>query len=219
MRLKCPTCNAEMDLDVLLAHEEGRHVLAQMLLLGVPMGALLVRYVGLFRPGKRALAMSRTLSLLAELWPDMQRGAITRKGRDWPTTPAQWQQAIETVLAARDKGTLTPPLTSHGYLYEVLLGLADKAEGQAERERESAQRGRAFVAGPQGVGALLDVAGQAAAVPAQAAPALVIAAPAPPAGPSATARKIQAEIAAKLGRRAAPSNPSTPPTPDEGDAS
>ena len=26
MRVKCPSCNAEMDLDVLLAHEEGRHV-------------------------------------------------------------------------------------------------------------------------------------------------------------------------------------------------
>lgn len=201
MRLKCPSCNAEMDLDVLLAHEEGRHVLAQLLQLGVPMGALLVRYVGLFRPGKRALSMSRTLSLLAELWPDMQRQAITRKGRDWTTTPAQWQQAIETVLAARDKGTLTPPLTSHGYLYEVLLGLVDKAEGQAERDRESAQRGRAFVAGPQGVTALLDAAGQAA-TPTPAAP--VIAAPAPPTGPSPAARKILAEIQARKHRGAAP---------------
>lgn len=203
MRLKCPSCNAEMDLDVLLAHEEGRHVLAQLLQLGVPMGALLVRYVGLFRPGKRALSMSRTLSLLAELWPDMQRQAITRKGRDWPTTPALWQQAIETVLAARDKGTLTPPLTSHGYLYEVLLGLVDKAEGQAERERESAQRGRAHVGGPLSLDALMEAAGQTLA-PAAAPPALVIAAPAPSTGPSPAARKILAEIQAKKNRGAAP---------------
>lgn len=206
MRLKCPSCNAEMDLDVLLAHEEGRHVLAQLLQLGVPMGALLARYVGLFRPGKRALSMSRTLSLLAELWPDMQRQAITRKGREWPTTPALWQQAIEQVLAARDKGNLTLPLTSHGYLFEVLLGLVDKAEGLAERERESAQRGRAHVGGPLRLDELMEAAGQALATPQPPRP-LVIAAPAPYTGPSETSRRIQAEIAAKLGRRA--SAPST----------
>ena len=149
MRLKCPACSAEMDLDVLLAHEEGRHVLAQLLLLGVPLGALLLRYVGLFRPAKRALSMSRTLALLAELWPDMQRGAITRKGREWPTTPAQWQQAIEAVLAARDKGALTLPMTGHGYLHEVLMGVVDKAEREAEKAREQQQRSRPHAEGLQ----------------------------------------------------------------------
>ena len=208
MRLKCPSCNAEMDLDVLLAHEEGRHVLAQLLQLGVPMGALLLRYVGLFRPGKRALAMSRTLSLLGELWPDLQRGAITRKGREWATTPAQWQQAIEQVLAARDKGNLTLPLTSHGYLFEVLLGLIDKAEGQAEREREQQGRSRAHVAGSTSLGELVGDMGRAVAQAEQAVSRLSVSYPPPTAtplftGPSATARKIQAEIAAKLGRRSA----------------
>lgn len=201
MRVKCPSCNAEMDLDVLLAHEEGRHVLAQLLAQGVPMGALLLRYVGLFRPGKRALAMSRTLALLAELWPDMARGAITRKGREWPTTPAQWQQAIELVLQARDKGTLTPPLTSHGYLYEVLLGLVDKSEGLAEREREQQARGRAHVGGPLAFDALMQAAGDALATPAPVPPVTVTPVHT---GPSAAARKIHAEIAAKLGRRQAP---------------
>ena len=208
MRVKCPSCNAEMDLDVLLAHEEGRHVLAQLLAQGVPMGALLLRYVGLFRPGKRALAMSRTLALLAELWPDMQRGAISRKGREWATTPAQWQQAIEVVLAARDKGTLTPPLTSHGYLYEVLLGLVDKSEGQAEREREQQGRSRAYAGGPSSVADVVSDMDAALARASAAVDALgsarrpVVATPVHT-GPSAAARKIQAEIAAKLGRRAA----------------
>jgi hypothetical protein len=210
MRLKCPSCNAEMDLDVLLAHEEGRHVLAQLLQLGVPMGALLVRYVGLFRPGKRALSMSRTLSLLAELWPDMQRQAITRKGREWPTTPGLWQQAIEQVLAARDKGNLTLPLTSHGYLFEVLLGLVDKAEGQAERERENAQRGRAHVGGPASLDNLIGDMDRALERASSAVSALtsarhpVVAAPAPSTGPSPAARKILAEIQAKKNRGTAP---------------
>ena len=206
MRLKCPSCNAEMDLDVLLAHEEGRHVLAQLLLMGVPMGALLLRYIGMFRPGKRALAMSRTLALLSELWPDITRGAITRKGRDWATTPAQWQQAFEQMLAARDKGSLTLPLTSHGYLYEVLLGMVDKAEGQAERERESSHRGRAHTGGTQSISALLDSTGQARSVPAPP----VIAAPAPATGPSRYALKLRAEIAAKKAVRTPTDEPATP---------
>ena len=192
MRLKCPGCNAEMDLDVLLAHEEGRHVLAQLLQLGVPMGALLLRYIALFRSGKRALAMSRTLALLAELWPDMQRQAINRKGRDWPTTTGQWQQAVEAVLTARDKGTLTLPLVGHGYLYEVLLAMVNKTEGAAEREREAGHRGRAHAGEAVGVGAVLD------AIPARATPAgAVLAAPVKSAGPSRYAQKLRAEIAAK----------------------
>jgi hypothetical protein len=195
-----------MDLDILLAHEEGRHVLADLLRQGVPMGALLLRYVALFRPAKRALSMSRTLAVLSELLPDLQRGAITRKGRDWPTTPAQWQAAIELVLAARDKGNLTLPMSGHGYLYEVLLGIVDKVESQAEREREASLRGRAHVGGPLNMDALLAAAGQAldegaprpAAAAASAPP--VIAVPAPT-GPSRYSQKLRAQIAAIKARQ------------------
>lgn len=190
MRLTCPACRAEMDLDVLLSHEEGRHVLANIVTLGVPLGAQLLRYVGLFRPGKRALAMGRTLALLAEIWPDMQRGAINRKGRDWATTPEMWSQAIEQLLASRDKGSLTLPLTSHGYLYEVLCGLADKVEAQLERDRQADQRSRAHIAGPTALDQVLNPVIQ----PITAAPA--------PSGPSPMALKIRAEIAAKKALRA-----------------
>ena len=62
MRLQCPACSAEMDLDVLLAHEEGRHALARLIAPGTRLGPLTLRYIGLFRPAKRALTMSRTLS-------------------------------------------------------------------------------------------------------------------------------------------------------------
>jgi hypothetical protein len=179
-----------MDLDVLLSHEEGRHVLANIVTLGVPLGAQLLRYVGLFRPGKRALAMGRTLALLAEIWPDMQRGAINRKGRDWATTPEMWSQAIEQLLASRDKGSLTLPLTSHGYLYEVLCGLADKVEAQLERDRQADQRSRAHIAGPTALDQVLNPVIQ----PITAAPA--------PSGPSPMALKIRAEIAAKKALRA-----------------
>ncbi len=223
MRLKCPGCNAEMDLDVLLAHEEGRHVLAQLLQAGVPQGALLLRYIALFRPAKRSLAMSRTLALLTELWPDMQRGVITRRGRDWATTTAQWQTAIETVLAARDKGTLTLPLTGHGYLYEVLLGMVDKAEAVVEREREQDRQSRDPARhsreggnpGAPTVTELLDsrLRGNDGGVRGN--DALAVCHPreggdpgaptvARPAGPSLYARKLRAEIEAKKASSATP---------------
>ncbi|WP_310460437.1 hypothetical protein [Sphaerotilus sp.] len=140
MRLQCPACSAEMDLDVLLAAEEGRHTLARLITLGTPMGAWTLRYIGLFRPEKRALSMSRTLKLLGEIWPDIERQAITRKGRDWAAPAAHWQAAIEQLLQTRDRGGLTLPMSSHGYLYEILVGIADKAEGQAERTREADRR-------------------------------------------------------------------------------
>lgn len=140
MKLQCPACSAEMDLDVLLAHDEGRHVLAQLIAKGTQLGPWTLRYIGLFRPAKRALAMSRTLKLLAELWPDMDRQAIQRKGRDWSAPPSVWQQAFEQVIQARDRGALTLPLTSHGYLYEVICGISDKQEATAERQTEQAKR-------------------------------------------------------------------------------
>lgn len=140
MRLRCPACSAEMDLDVLLAAEEGRQTLARLIAMGTPMGALTLRYIGLFRPAKHALSMSRTLRLLEELWPDIQRQAITRKGRDWPAPPSAWQAAIEQLLQTRDRGSLHLPLTSHGYLYEILVGIADKAEAHAERAVEAERR-------------------------------------------------------------------------------
>lgn len=148
MRLQCPACSAEMDLDVLLAAEEGRQTLARLIAMGTPMGAWTLRYIGLFRPAKRALSMARTLKLLEELWPDIQRQAITRKGREWAAPPAAWQAAIEQLLQTRDRGGLTLPMTSHGYLYEILVGLADKAESQAERTAEADRREPARSAAP-----------------------------------------------------------------------
>lgn len=195
MRLTCPACRAEMDLDVLLSHEEGRKVLADLLTLGMPIGAQLLRYIGLFRPGKRALAMGRTLNLLAEIFPDLHRGTIHRRGRDWTITTQMWHDAIEQLLIKREKGTLTLPLTTHGYLYEVLCAMADKAEGQQERDREEARRLQRL--DEPGIRS-----GSATPVAAALGPPPTI--QPKPSGPSTYAKRIQAEIAAAKARRESP---------------
>lgn len=183
MNVTCPACGADMSLDVLLAHEDSRQALAQLCLLTVPLAAQVMRYVALFRPGKRQMSHSRVATLIGELLPDLQRGAIDRNGREWPAPQETWRAAFERLSEARDKGALTLPLKSHGYLYEVIAGLADKAEGVAERQREDERR--------HGV----REPGSAASEPV--AFEKVLATIEAPKGPSAYARKLQAEIAVR----------------------
>jgi hypothetical protein len=187
MRVTCPTCHCEISLDALLESESARRAVARLAEISVPFGALMLRYVALFRPEKRRLSIDRMVSLLEELLPDIERGAVRRKGRDWPAPRDTWRAAVEQVLANRDKGTLTLPLTSHGYLHEVICGMAEKFEAAAERERETARRTRAPAPGPAaGAAPLATVLATAPAAP-------------PPnygTGPSRAARELRAQMEA-----------------------
>lgn len=183
MNVTCPACGADMSLDVLLAHEESRRALARLVALGVPLGALLMRYLALFRPAKRQLQHGRVVTLLEELLPDVERGHIERKGRLWAAPREAWRQAIETVLEARDKGAITLPLKSHGYLYEVIASQADKAEAQGEQQAEAERRARAHAGGVLSVG-------QALAAVDERTPA----SPPAPTRPSYAARQMQARL-------------------------
>jgi hypothetical protein len=199
VRVTCPACHAEMSLDVLLGREADARALAAFLEGHVRLGDALVRYVSLFRPPKRRLAIARVVGLLGELLHDIERGAINRRGRDWPCGDDTWRTAIDTLLAKRDKNALTLPLSSHGLLYEVMAGLADKAEAAAEAVTEATRRdtrtpGRSGAAKPL---AELAVAAQgAAAQPVASQP------PADYSKPSRAARELQARIAATLKARA-----------------
>lgn len=161
MRITCPSCHAEASLDVLVGREADARAVSAFLARHVALGDVMLRYIALFRPAKRRLGLARMVALIEELMPDIERGAIARKGRDWSAPAPAWRAAIEQVLANNAKGTLTLPLTSHGYLYEVLQGISDKAEAQAERATEAERRGRAHEAGP----AKLQPAAAVAALP------------------------------------------------------
>lgn len=214
MRLTCSACQAEQSLEAMVGREADARALAAFIEANVPLGAALVRYIGLFRPAKRRLSLARTVGLFEELRPDMQRGAITRKGRDWPAPLDLWRAAIDQVLANRDKGTLTLPLTGHGYLYEVLAGLADKAEATTEREHLEATRLRGTSAGAV-AGAVVGVA-QAMAVAGVQADGSFAVLPVgpvkplpydPATGPSRSARETKARIeAARMARQGLPAD-------------
>lgn len=202
MRLSCPACQASFSLDVALAREADAEAVAALLdgQLVPELRGLLVRYLALFRPGKNQLGIQRAVRLAGELLPDIRRGAITRKGREWAAPMAVWRAALEHVLAMRDKGSITLPLAGHGYLHEVISGLADKAEALQERELEAAARQRAP----------LPMHPQHPQHAHQVAQALVATPPPPPPydltkGPSRTALELKARIsAARAAKTAAP---------------
>jgi hypothetical protein len=144
MLTRCHACGATASLDVLVTNEDAKSALNAVFALSGPLGKSMIRYLALFRPAQRVLTHARMATLLGELQPFMAAGHIPRKGRDWPVQPADWVQAIELTLQARDTGKLTLPLSSHGYLFEVLCSLADRAERVQEEAVEATRLGRGY---------------------------------------------------------------------------
>jgi DNA-directed RNA polymerase specialized sigma24 family protein len=138
--LICPSCNAEMTLDVLISHQEVRETFAWFARTALPLGGKVERYLRLFKPEKQRLRMEKYAELLAALQADIQRGAITRKGREWPCSLESWALALEAVFEAHSKGSLTPPLKDHAYLYEIIVRMVDDYERKAESARERERR-------------------------------------------------------------------------------
>ena len=138
--IACPVCNSELSLEHLLGHLDDEQAFARLVALSVPSAHLVVRYIGLFTPEKQRLTLRKKVRLIQQLLPDLQREAITHKGRDWPAPLANWGRGIEQMLATRAAGRLDLPMTGHGYLYAVIAGMADKVEALAEREAEQVKR-------------------------------------------------------------------------------
>jgi hypothetical protein len=131
-----------MSLELLLQREADARAVLRLLERGLPMGSQVMQYVALFRPAQRRLGLARMASLVDELLVDIERQAVTRKGRDWVAAQPVWAAALQTVLGMRDAGKLRLPLTSHGLLHEVICGLSGQDEARAERERETDRRAR-----------------------------------------------------------------------------
>lgn len=142
----CPVCGAEESLDALLlrmiADDEARGLIHDVITMSIPLGSDVMRYLRLHTPQKQKLRMGTIGKVLAELVPDLQRTTIERKGRVWFVTPESWRAAFRTVFGAAEKGTLMLPLQGNGYLYGVLVNIADRQEAAIENSREQAVRQR-----------------------------------------------------------------------------
>ncbi len=194
--LSCPTCGTELDLAVLFAHEQDQRALARLASVSIPLGARVLQYLALFTPPKQRLTSAKKIKLILQLLPDLERQAITHKGRDWEAPLAAWAQAIDQMLAARDAQRLELPMKGHGYLFAILAGMADKHEASAEQQREQQLRTgprAATTHGPASVAALVQQAQPAAATR----PAPAAAQP----GTSPTVRAMREHIAKTKGQQ------------------
>ena len=194
--LSCPTCGTELDLAVLFAHEQDQRALARLASVSIPLGARVLQYLALFTPPKQRLTSAKKIKLILQLLPDLERQAITHKGRDWEAPLAAWAQAIDQMLAARDAQRLELPMKGHGYLFAILAGMADKHEASAEQQREQQLRTgprAATTHGPASVAALVQQAQPTAATR----PAPAAAQP----GTSPTVRAMREHIAKTKGQQ------------------
>ena len=119
---------------------EARAAFVKLAELSMPLGARVMRYVALFGTARQRVTTRGELRLINQLLPDLQRRAITHKGRDWVAPLVVWDEAFEEVFSARDSGALELPLTSHGYLYAVIQRLSDRHEAKAEAKAEHDKR-------------------------------------------------------------------------------
>lgn len=138
--LSCPACGSEFDAGVVFAHEANQQAFSRLAEVSIPLGDRVMLYVTLFTPPKTRLTSAKKLKLLLQLLPDLERRAITHKGREWSVPLEVWAQAFDQMLLARNQGKLELPMKGHGYLYSVLSGMVDKREGQAEQQREADRR-------------------------------------------------------------------------------
>ncbi len=184
----CPACGAEYDLAVAFAHEVDQRALARLATVSVPMGARVLQYLQLFQPPRQRLTAAKKIKLLLQLLPDLERRAITHKGRDWPAPLDAWAAAIDQMLEARSAGRLELPMKGHAYLYAILAGMANQHEARAEAAREAERKAGPRQARQHGPASVLDVV--PALVPLAARPA-----PAPtPAAASPTVRAMRAAL-------------------------
>ena len=127
MIVKCPACGAASSLDAIIANQPAAEALMQVAKLS-PLGGLLIRYVGLFRPAKSQLSMARVATLLGELTPMIEAQRIERDGQLYDAPLPIWESALQKILEIRDNGKLSTPLGGHGYLLDIIKTESGRAQ-------------------------------------------------------------------------------------------
>jgi len=141
MRMTCPECGAQAHIAAFFVEDDGKRLAGLFAEMEPVLGRAVLGYLGLFKPAKNALRLSRAVKLTQELVALVNAGAVCRDERHGvrrAATPGVWAQGIETMLSQR--ASLSLPLENHNYLRAVVFGLADKADAAAERQREADAR-------------------------------------------------------------------------------
>lgn len=141
----CPDCGAIASLTCFAATAGDRQCMAVIAELPREVSAVVLNYIGLFRPGTgRAVTPNKAQRLLVELRELLDRRYVVTTGKvARPCPPAIWAQAMEQMLDNRER--LRLPMKNHNYLRQVAWPLADAADAAGEKNSNSSRpaRGRA----------------------------------------------------------------------------
>jgi hypothetical protein len=140
MKLACPSCGALMSLDVVVGHDGAREAVQIALQLPAPLGKLLIQYVALFRPAKRQLTLDKLAGILGELLPMVQEECVKRDGKTLKAPQPVWAAALQEMQDRNARKPFDRPLTSHGYLLEIIAGKSREQEAAQETRREEQRR-------------------------------------------------------------------------------
>lgn len=135
MKIKCPNCGSAGDIALFLGCDDASAAIATALQY-CEIGADLMRYLGLFKPLKTGkLSPMRVNKLLNELLPDFRSQKIERNGVLIDAPMDAWRYAINIMLSNQ---SLSLPLKSHGYLYEIIKGYqhTDIARGVLDTKKQ-----------------------------------------------------------------------------------
>ena len=132
MKMTCPSCGAVASADAwendVIIREAVRFVTS----LPDPIPKVILSYLSLFRPGRRALSWKKVLRLSGELATLVAAGHIQVQGKVARTcTPHHWAAGMEQMVDRRQ--TLSLPLKNHNYLRQVVWQLADQDDAARER--------------------------------------------------------------------------------------
>jgi len=137
MKLRCPNCGHAAAMIDFSNEESARQAVYLASNLPKPLGRLIMRYIGLFRPATRSLTWDRTLKIMHQLKTDIDAGRIERHNRIWQAPENLWHKAFTTILEKSDSQTLKLPLKNHGYLYEIISSEQNSLEAHEEQKNEN----------------------------------------------------------------------------------
>ncbi|MBK1690997.1 hypothetical protein [Ectothiorhodospira mobilis] len=138
MRIKCPACHGEFNLEAALDDAAGRELMAVLADMPAEASRPLVAYLGLWRSKTRALSWDRALRLTRE---------VLALDGDYLRLAAALAETVEAIRGKRERGEDTRALRSHQYLMRVLEGTPAGGGRAAAQAPAPAQGGGAAPAG------------------------------------------------------------------------
>ncbi|MDQ7002626.1 MAG: hypothetical protein Q9N02_08095 [Ghiorsea sp.] len=154
MNITCPSCGCNGSLELFMADREFREAILSAADLPSNCGALVLRYIGLFRPMKRQLTPSRAAKLIAETL-EFVTSSPTIFGKQEVHIPAyMWQRGLQAVL---DKPNLTRPLKNHNLLIKIAITLATQRDHDSyTEENEPAPRAASTGSSMKSIASIVD---------------------------------------------------------------